>query len=64
MILEILLSEKDKNGRHHFRFLGKNETCRQQTSSAGEGGKCADSRINMFVNLFHGAAGLLHLSGK
>ena len=44
MILEILLSEKDKNGRHHFRFLGKNETCRQQT--AGEGGECADSRIN------------------
>ena len=48
MILEILLSEEDKNGRHHFRFLGKNETCRQQTapSSAGEGGECADSRIN------------------
>ena len=48
MILEILLSERDKNGRHHFRFLGKNETCRQQTArlAAGEGGECAGSRIN------------------
>ena len=44
----ILLSERDKKGRHHFRFLGKNETCRQQTArlAAGEGGECADSRIN------------------